>query len=210
MGRNILAEKLTRIEPPSTGANNQDVFLWALYLLGGSDRDVDVEDIYLKSFELAPKRYSWRTRPDLPDYKKTAKALQEIEAKSHVGLIHHVGQYDRRLTAAGSQWIELYIPIFETIYGKPESVKAANSNEFVRKAKRILEHDQFRKWKLGQPLDRFQLADLFECTGASPEPIWIKRIDEYRRVSQVTSNPQINDFLNQVSENILGRGSRNG
>ena len=33
---------ITRSAPPSVDANNQDVFIWALYLLGGADRDVDV------------------------------------------------------------------------------------------------------------------------------------------------------------------------
>lgn len=205
-----MAEKQIRADPPSTSANNQDVFLWALYLLGGSDRDVDVEEIYLRSFELAPKRYSWRTRPDLPDYKKTSKALQEIEAKSHVGLIHHVGQYTRRLTAVGSQWIELYLPIFESLYGSPMLVSASNSNEYVKKAKRVLEHEQFKKWKSNQELDRFELADLFECTGASPSSIWVKRIDEYRRVAQITSNSDVNDFLDGVSEILLGKKDHNG
>ncbi len=73
-----------RTSPPSDQPNNQDVFVWALYLLGGADRGVDVEEIYLKCFELAPARLGWRTRPDLPDYKKASKALQSIEAKTHI------------------------------------------------------------------------------------------------------------------------------
>ena len=64
-----------RTEPPSSIPNNQDVFVWALYLLGGADQDVDVEAIYLKCFELAPARLAWRTRPDLPDYKKISTSL---------------------------------------------------------------------------------------------------------------------------------------
>ena len=42
----------------SKGPSNQDLFLWALFLLGGADRDVDVEEIYLKCFEIAPSRPS--------------------------------------------------------------------------------------------------------------------------------------------------------
>ena len=75
-----------RKDPPSSEANNQDVFVWALYLLGGADKDVDVEEIYLKCFELAPARLGWRTHPEIADYKKTSKALQSIEATTHVEL----------------------------------------------------------------------------------------------------------------------------
>jgi len=198
----------TRTEPPSMQANNQDVFLWALYLLGGGDRDIDVEDIFLKSFELAPQRLSWRTRIDIPDYKKTSKALQSIEAKSHVGLIHHTGRYHRRLTAAGTKWVETYRQVFESIYADPKKVSASLTNDQARKAKRAMEHDQFKNWKSSAAFDRFDLAELFECSGASPDSIWQKRIDEYLRVAEVTANPVIIDFLADVSRFIFQNGGK--
>jgi hypothetical protein len=37
---------------------NSDVFLWALYELGGADEFVDVEEAFIKAFELAPLRLS--------------------------------------------------------------------------------------------------------------------------------------------------------
>ena len=46
---------------------------------------MDVEEIYLKCFEIAPARLGWRTRPEIPDYKKISKALQSVEAKTHTG-----------------------------------------------------------------------------------------------------------------------------
>ena len=70
-----------RTSPPSDTANNQDVFLWALYVLGGADRDVDVEDIYLKCFEMAPARLGWRTQPQLPQYKKLRRHLNRSKQK---------------------------------------------------------------------------------------------------------------------------------
>ena len=66
-----------QLRPPSEQHNNADLIVWALHLCGGAERWVDVEELYLKAFELAPARLSWRTREDLPDYKKCAKALQE-------------------------------------------------------------------------------------------------------------------------------------
>ena len=205
-----VGSKANRTAPPSMQPNNQDVFLWALYLLDGGDRDVDVEDIYLKSFELAPQRLSWRTRPDLPDYKKAAKALQSIEASSHVGLIHHTGRYLRRLTAEGTMWVETYRQAFETIYFDSKHVAASANNEQSRKSKRLMEHGEYANWRVGVQFDRFELADLFECSGASPESIWRKRLDEYRRVAEVTSNPRIHDFLDGVGVFIFKEGKENG
>jgi len=86
--RRVLSDITVRA--PSGNHNNDDLLVWALHLLGGAERWVDVEELYLKAFELAPARLSWRTRPDLPDYKKCAKALQAVESpkgSNHHGLL---------------------------------------------------------------------------------------------------------------------------
>ena len=75
------------IKPPSITHNNSDLTVYACYLAGGYERWLDVEELYLKMFELAPNRLGWRTRSDLPDYKKCAKALQELEDLSRARLI---------------------------------------------------------------------------------------------------------------------------
>jgi hypothetical protein len=48
---------------------NADIFLWALFELGGSDKFDDVEAVFLKAFELAPQRLSLRTNTQIPDLK---------------------------------------------------------------------------------------------------------------------------------------------
>ena len=106
-----------RRAPASGVPNNQDVFVWALFQLGGAEHDVDVEAIFLRSFDLAPARLGWRTRPDLPDYKKAAKALQSVESKTHVGLVHRTSPYLRRLTTAGTVWVEQNRSILERRQG---------------------------------------------------------------------------------------------
>ena len=87
------------IDPPSFEANNNDLLVWSLFLLGGAEKWVDVEDIYLKAFELGPARLSWRTRADIPDYKKVSKALQSVEAGGNrwQQLLEKRGAYDLKV-----------------------------------------------------------------------------------------------------------------
>jgi len=69
---------------------NWEIFLWAVYQLGGSSHFVDIEDVSYECFKIAPARFGWRTRPELPDYKKCTKALQEAgrEASNYeLGLV---------------------------------------------------------------------------------------------------------------------------
>lgn len=65
----------TKLRFSADRASNSELFVWALYLLGGAEHDVDVEDIYLKCFAIAPARLGWRTKPEIPDYKKNSKSF---------------------------------------------------------------------------------------------------------------------------------------
>jgi hypothetical protein len=189
-----------RVAPPSLEPNNQDVFIWALYILGGSDRDIDVEDVYLRSFDLAPARLGWRTRPDIPDYKKTAKALQSIEASTHVGLVHRTSAYTRRLTAEGVRWVEQYVDILERNYAGGTVVRAAATNSHERRRKAIRASAQFRSWKRGEALDIVELSDAFECNAGSPASVWRSRIEEARRVCDVTQDTELAEFVECADE----------
>ena len=193
-----------RTDPPSTEANNQDVFIWALYLLGGADKDVDVEDIYLKSFELAPARLGWRTRPDLPDYKKTSKALQSIEATTHVGLVHRTSAYLRRLTVEGVAWVQRYEPLLAATYGQAP-VPAAATNQHERLRRRLKASAVYAGWKAGDDLDLFDLADAFECSAGSPEAVWSGRLEEARRAAQVLADEELAGFVNATSGFLTDR-----
>ncbi|CAB4947237.1 MAG: hypothetical protein F2840_06620 [Actinobacteria bacterium] len=189
-----------RAAPPSPEPNNQDVFIWALYLLGGADRDIDVEAVYLKSFELAPARLGWRTRPDLPDYKKTAKALQSVEAKTHVGLVQKSGAYFRRLTAEGARWVEQYRVALEAAYSGKAPVAAASTNEHQKRRRSLKESRAFEAWVSGDGLELLDLADALDCTGASPASVWRARVTEVRRAADVLQDEELATFSEQVHQ----------
>ena len=187
-----------RTSPPSTTANNQDVFIWALYVLGGSDREIDVEDIYLKAFEMAPARLGWRTKPELPDYKKTSKALQSVEAKTHVGLVHKTHANARKLTAQGVDWVEMYRDVFEQVYSRGP-VAAANTNVHEKRRKSLMESKAWSVWMKDGSLDLFKLSDALTCSPGSPSAIWKSRAEEVSRAGNVLQDKELIRFAEAVS-----------
>ena len=195
-----MSEVSIRVTPPSTQANNQDVFIWAMYLLGGADKDVDVEEVYLKSFELAPARLGWRTQPTIPDYKKTSKALQSVEASTHVGLVHKVGRYTRRLTADGAAWVERYKDILESTYSSVEHVPLARNSQNERLRRALRSSRAFEEWAKGQPFSLEQLADALDCNPASSQKVWAARLDGIRRAADVSSDEALHDFASAAAE----------
>lgn len=195
-----------RTAAPSAEPNNQDVFIWALYLLGGSDRDIDVEDVYMKSFELAPARLGWRTRPEIPDYKKTAKALQSVEASTHVGLVQRQGPYSRRLTADGVRWVEAHRRQLEATYSGAEVVRAASTSEHERLRRRLRMSPAFQSSVAASEIDLFDAADALECSAASPAAVWRVRIEEVRRAADVTQDRDLSAFADALNKLLISRG----
>jgi hypothetical protein len=176
-------------------------------LLGGADSTVDVEAVYLKSFELAPARLGWRTHPEIPDYKKTAKALQSVEASTHVGLVQRQGPYYRQLTAEGVRWIEAHRDLLERTYSGAKPVRGAVTSDHERARRRIAASPAYGQWKAqGTVDDLFDAADALECSAASPPPVWRTRLEEVRRTADVTQDNTLAEFADAIARLIDSRG----
>jgi hypothetical protein len=193
-----------RNEPPSLEANNQDVFVWALYLLGGADKDVDVEEIYLKCFELAPARLGWRTHPEIPDYKKTSKALQSIEATTHVGLLHRPHKYSRRLTLEGIKWVESYREILEKNYSKAIVQASKNTNQHERRRHELKRSDAWTKFLIDPAtVEISDAAAALQCSAASPLSVWSGRVNDLRRTGDLLSDELILNFADFIEAQFI-------
>lgn len=198
-----------RTNPPSIEANNTDVFIWALYLLGGASKQVDVEEIYLKAFELAPARMGWRTRPDLPNFKKTAKALQEIEAKSHVGLLQKLGANYRRLTPEGVKWVETYKEILSSTYSSADRVAAPKNADVSRRERELKSSQVWEFWRAGNPLTLELLALALQCSKSSSQAIWQDRLSDLDLVASYSQDQEIKNFA-ALARDTYKKESKNG
>jgi hypothetical protein len=171
-----------------------------LYQLGGADRLVDVEDIYLECFRLAPARLGWRTRPDLPDYKKCAKALQSVEASTHRGLLTKHGRYERKLTAEGVKWCERWRDRLEATYGGQRVVRAARAGDQERTLRELRAHPAFRHWveNGALPSGWWDIADAFRCSPSSSREVWDQRLDHAQRAADAADDREVREFVDQV------------
>lgn len=170
------------LRPPAISHNNPDLIVWALYLAGGAGNWVDVEELYLKAFELAPGRLSWRTRQDIPDYKKCAKALQEIEDSNktrYLPVFIKNGAYERRLAASGAKWCDLYRERLAALYGGG-SVPASPRQVENRRTRELKTSALFEQWESGDFIapSRIQVADLLECSPGSEKKVFDLRLDQ--------------------------------
>lgn len=183
-----------------------------MYQLGAADRWIDVEEVYLKTFELAPARLSWRTRPDIPDYKKCAKALQELEdprRSDHLGLVDKNGAYERRLTTTGTSWCLEHADVLTALYSGGV-VPSASGQGDSRKIRTVTGTDAYLSWKdTGEMTSTiWELADAFRCTGDSPASIWRARLDDHLRAAERNAHRELAEFIQEartvVDEEVAG------
>ena len=195
---------MIRTDPPSSEPNNQDVFVWALYILGGADRDIDVEEIYLKCFELAPARLGWRTHPEIPDYKKTSKALQSIEATTHVGLLHRPHKYSRRLNHEGIKWVQAYKAILEKNYSKTLVQASKATNQHERKRHELKKSDAWAKFLINpSTVEISDAAAALQCSAASPLSVWSGRVNDLRRTGDLLLDESILNFADFIEAQFI-------
>lgn len=176
--------------------------VWSLYVLDGSTRWTDVETLFLKAFELAPVPLAWRTRDDLPDYKKCAKALQEVEdpKRSHyVGFFEKRGKYQRRLTQAGLAWCEQHAAHLTHLYGRG-TVPSAATHDDGRRLRDVVKSEPFLDWTQNHAISAplWEIAEVFRCLPDSSLSVWSARLDEYLSSARKNANPEAIAFIGAV------------
>lgn len=179
---------------------NWNVFLWALYELGGADDYVDIEEIFLKCFELAPQRLSWRTRPDLPDYKKCAKALQEAEARRPNLLVKTGDSFGRQLSVHGQTWIRENAKRLRAQLKQGRVVQEPKRRPRSRMLTEAEQASAFGEWRDERviPSEKWRVAELLRCSPDSATAVWRNRLETLRAAANAADRRDLLEFLDAV------------
>lgn len=195
------------IKPPSIVHNNSDLSVYACYLAGGFERWLDVEELYLKAFELAPARLSWRTRPDLPDYKKCNRIFEVSDptrGKNLQRLILKRGKYQCKLSDEGYVWCMQYESILQSLY-RGGVVPTAAVQEASRMIRNLEKTEAFKKFiktgNIESPL--WELAESFQCMVDSDEGVWVGRFDQMTVFAENNSREDVLRFIELSRHKVL-------
>lgn len=198
-----MRSKSTSGEPSLT---NIEVVTYAVALLGGVDRPVHLENVAVKSYEVAPGAFRW----DLDEYAsyidkdKVRVSLTDAEKDGKGALVRGVGQTKGgrtkrsdlwRLTSAGTAWIAEHRGVIEeaTGAGMP-ALKRGKAHDLRR---RITDTDLFRRFvddgELGY--SPYDFADLLECSPDASNTVFRDRFDGLRGQAMLLGDAQLEAFL---------------
>jgi hypothetical protein len=195
------------IKPPSVVHNNSDLSVYACYLAGGYERWLDVEELYLKAFELAPARLSWRTRPDLPDYKKCNRIFEVSDptrGKNLQRLLLKRGKYQCKLSDEGYAWCMKYASILQSLY-KGGVVPTAAVQEASRMIRNLEKTEAFKKFSKTENIDSplWELAEAFQCMVDSDDVVWAGRFDQMTVLAQNNYREDVLQFIELSRQRVL-------
>lgn len=179
---------------------NWEIFVWSLSQLGGGDDSVDVEEAFIRSFEIAPERFGWRTRPDLPDYKKTSKALRDAEARRPLLFVKSGDGLRRQLSVEGSEWVERSRSRLGEVLGGGAPVAEPKRRPRARLIREAETNHAFLAWQESGalPTEQWRIADLLRCSPDSAPSIWVQRLEVLRQAAHSTGASGLLRFLDTV------------
>jgi len=130
-----------------------ELVTWAVFQLGGDQRHIDTEDVAVKVFQFAPKRFGWRKYPDQINLELVRVYLSDAKKTEHGELLSGSGRTGWRLTRKGLAWLASAQRGLDT-YEKDQPVDrsragSVDSSRRDREYKRILSLPAWVRWAEG-------------------------------------------------------------
>lgn len=188
-----------------TPLTQAELVTWAVYLLGGAQKRVDTEDVAIKVFDLAPKRFSWRKYPDQINLELVRVYLSAAKDVEHGELLVGSGRTGWSLTRKGLMWVRAAGAKLQERHqiasDRQSRAGSIDANRRARERKRILSMPAWSRWANG---DRSVMVDeareVFRIDSYSTSSVREAKMTRMR--AMFGDDEQISAFLAGLSEAI--------
>jgi hypothetical protein len=178
----------------------------AVYLLGGSDRFVDTEEVAMKTHELSPGRFSWRKYPEQINLELVRVRLSEAKSEAHGGLIRGSTPRGWTLTAKGLEWASsISVDPVEPDLGSPRmrggSVDAQRGD---RERARMVACSAWGKWPHhADDISLREAQEVFRIDSYATDDLRVTKIDRLRK--RFSGDPEFAKFIEHLVNIILAK-----
>jgi hypothetical protein len=180
--------------------DNLEIIPFVVYKLGGIGEFVDVEDVFVFSYKLAPERFGWR-KYQYPNYKILSKALRDFEGKYPSYLTKTPDGLRRQLSAEGLEWLKERLADIERALNIPGANPPVR-RPIQRMLNDLANNSIVQKFLAGEKPDmrKHEVADLLLCSPDSPADIFRKRMQTYRAAAKHGGRLELLRFLDYLYE----------
>lgn len=170
---------------------NWRIAVAALYALRGATARRRSEEIALRCFEMAPRRFGWRGHPQLEPARAALRAAKRAGTTAFVTGSDAAGWL---LTEAGRAWCDAHLEDL------PEELRARGWSALTVSESRALGRfagkPVFRRWKRGErDLALYEIADSLGYPAETPAPAVRRRLEELLAAARTAEAAQLADCL---------------
>jgi hypothetical protein len=185
--------------PRNSSLGLVDYALAALLRLGGDTTMVDLEDIAVEAYRLAPDRFRWR-RHDFPNLELVRVVLSDANKRgAHLVLYDRKG---RRLTVEGvRRAVDVLHRINAGAVAHPDD---ALRRKDLAEIARMEGHPAYEHWRQGgmAAVDAVDLADLVRCAASTPVNLFVNRLRGSQAVAAHWNRDALASFLGEAADHL--------
>ena len=139
--------------------SNPQLVTIALHNLGGSVNPIDLEDVAIEAYKLAPTRFSWKKYADRIDLRIVLYSLNDA-IKSDIGFVSGNSKHGYMITEAGLEWVSQH----DDAGVSTTSSRKLSAADLVSKEKLRLERTKAYLKYLNNKTDQINIIDFREFT----------------------------------------------
>lgn len=206
--------------------NNRQVVLLALLLQGGATGHVDLEDVAVQAYRLAPTRFRW-SRYDYPSLEATRQAFkhwkdrktEEPRVTEHrqTYLLTGLGVKEavdaariilQREISSADEAIKAYKASSGVVSDKSQDAIVARTRTTARPSqhelRRIRTHRLFKLWLSGSTaFEQWEIADLLNCLPNSSVRVWDERFSRLNAMAEFWQDEELMRFLATLKQQVV-------
>ena len=176
---------------PVDRLTNWQIAALALYSLGGDTARQHQEDVAVKCYELAPRRFSW-VRHDFPDIDRAGVALRDGKKPKNGSLVTGDKRIGWLLTPAGIDWAKERAPLTGSSAKGASGLSVTDNRELVQ----LRQHRLFEEWQAGSNFASiYQVADVLGLPADAPTHSIGRRIATLEAAARAGGRHELEGFL---------------
>lgn len=181
--------------------SNWQIAVLALYALGGASSRQNGEDVALKCFEIAPRRFSWERHKEYPHLELARAALRDAKKEKNGVLVAGNEATGWLLTKDGLIWCEANEGSLG-VGGSPRGWSALAEPE-VRALRQLASHRLFDQWKRGElAMAFYEIADALGFPADASKGAVARRIEELAGAAHIAGMNEVKGFAEWLGTEI--------
>ena len=187
---------------PLDRLSNWRIAVLALYVLGGASSRQNGEDVALKCYEIAPRRFGWERHQQYPHLELARSALRDAKKEKYGVFVTGDEAKGWLLTKEGLDWCEENVANLGPLQHRRGLSALAEAE--ARAIRQLAGHRLFKQWGGGErDMTFYEVADALSLPADAPRAAVCRRVEDLAGAARVADMDEMEGFLEWLRLNVV-------